>query len=189
MTGNLGRQNGSLAGYILCIVLGIVICIWPGTILLALCRIAGLAILIFGIYKLISCFRGNHHINYGWPLFLGVILCGLGIWILAAPGTFLKLIPIVIGLVLIYHGVKEIYTCVRIKRNHHPRWWGGLIIGILAIVFGVFLIRGAFLALEIGMIILGLALIYTGVTGIWSSHRGGGGSGRDRIIDVDYREE
>lgn len=186
MSGSFNRYSGSAAGYILCIVLGIVICIWPGTILLTLCRIAGLAILLFGIYKVIISIKRNYVVDNGGALFLGIVLCALGIWILSAPGTFLKLIPIVIGLVLIYHGVKDIYTCVQFRRSHNPRWWGSLIIGILALVFGVLLIRGAFLALEIGMIIFGIALIYTGVTGLWISHRGGG---RDRIIDVDYRED
>ena len=181
------RRNGSVVGYVLCIVLGIVICIWPGTILIALCRIAGLAILIFGIFKLIGCLRANHSISNGGPLFLGIVLCALGIWILSAPGTFLKLIPIVVGLVLIYHGVKECYACVKMRRGNDNRWWIGLLLGILAIIFGVFLIRGAFLALEIGMIILGIALIYTGVTGIWTGRHSG--PDNRRIIDTDYREE
>lgn len=181
------RRNGSVAGYIFCIVLGIVICIWPGTILLALCRIAGLAILLFGIYRLIICAKYGNRMPGAGLLLLGIVLCALGIWILCAPGTFLKLIPVVIGLVLIYHGVKECYTCIQIRRNQDHRWWIGLLLGILAIVFGIFLIRGAFLALEIGMIILGIALIYTGLTGIWAVHHVGGG--RQKIIDTDYREE
>ena len=184
MSGSSNGRKVSAAGYILCIVLGIVICIWPGTILLTLCRVAGLAILIFGIYRLIICLKGDH--NQGGFLLLGIVLCALGIWILSSPGSFLKLIPIVIGLVLIYHGVKECYTCIQIKRRHDSKWWVGLVVGILAIVFGIFLIRGAFLALEIGMIILGIALIYMGVSGLWVSHRAGG---RDRVIDVDYRED
>lgn len=178
-------RNGSVVGYILCIVLGIVICIWPGTILLTLCRIAGLIILIFGIYRLLTCLTGRF--AQGGPLVLGFVLCALGVWILSAPGSFLKLIPIVIGLVLIYHGVKECYLCAQVKRRQDRRWWIGLILGILSILFGIFLIRGAFLALEIGMIFLGIALIYVGVTGIWDNHRGGGR--KQKVIDVEYTEE
>ena len=184
MSGSFSRRNGSVAGYILCIVLGIVICIWPGSILLALCRIAGLAILLFGIYRVIICLKGALG---GALVFLGIILCALGIWIISSPGSFLKLIPIVVGLVLICYGVRDCYSCIQIKRHNDPRWWVGVVLGILAIVFGIFLIRGAFLALEIGMIILGIALIYTGITGLWVSHRAGG-SGK-RIIDVDYKED
>lgn len=187
MSGAKGKRNGAVAGYVLCLVLGVVICIWPGTILLALCRIAGLAILILGIFKLLTCLKSSYDINRGGPLFLGIILCVLGIWILSAPGTFLKLIPIVIGLVLIYHGVKECYTCIKEKQSRDKSWWINLILGIVAVVFGFFLIRGAFLALEIGMVLLGIALIYTGVTGLWTIHRFG--DGQQKVIDTDYREE
>ena len=189
MSGFMNKnQDGSVIGYILCIVFGIVICIWPGAVLLTFCRIAGLLILLFGIFRLITCAASPYLLHQGYPLAIGVVLCLLGVWILCAPGTFLKLIPMVIGVVLIFNGVKNIYLSVKFKRGSDS-WWGiSLILGILAVIFGIVLIRCAFLALEIGMIILGIALIYTGVSGLFLNHHTGGGT-RDKIIDVDYREE
>lgn len=180
-------RSGSAIGYVLCIVFGIIICIWPGTILLTICRIAGLLILLLGIFRLIVCIKDMHVLNKGYPMFIGIVLCVIGIWILSAPGTFLKLIPIVIGVVLIYHGVKNIFIAIQLKQGNNSQWWIGLIIAVLAVIFGLVLIRCAFLALEIGMIIIGIALIYTGISGIWVSRHESGT--RDRVIDVDYRED
>lgn len=189
-------NNSNIIGYILCIVLGIVICIWPGAILLTLCRIAGCLILLFGIFRLIACMKDPYMAHRGFPMFIGVVLCVVGIWILSAPGTFLKLIPVVIGILLIYQGVRNIYISIAIKKAVDSRWWATLLIGILSVIFGLVLIKCAFAALKIGMIILGIALIYVGVTGLWTG-RGPGGSGgfggsggkrRNRVIDADYRE-
>lgn len=184
---NHKNETGSVMGYILCIVFGIVICLWPGTILLAVCRIAGLLILLLGIFRLLGCIRSPYAAHRGYPVAMGVILCVVGVWILCAPGTFLKLIPMVIGVVLIFHGVKNICFSVNIRRGSDS-WWGvSLVLGILAVIFGIVLIRCAFLALEIGMIILGIALIYTGVSGLVMDHHAGGGK-KGKIIDVDYKE-
>lgn len=188
MSDFIRKVRGSAAiGYILCIVFGIIICIWPGTVLLTICRIAGLLLLLLGIFRLIVCIKDQNALNKGYPLFVGLLLCVLGIWILSAPGTFLKLIPIVIGVLLIYHGVKNIYTSVQGKRSNDSRWWISLIIAVLSVIFGIILMRCAFLALEIGMIFIGIALVYTGISGLWCSHHEK--NHRDRIIDVEYRED
>lgn len=39
---------------IICIVFGVMFCIWPGTILVTLCRIAGFVLLVAGIVLLIQ---------------------------------------------------------------------------------------------------------------------------------------
>lgn len=186
MSGSINKnQKGSMIGYILCIIFGIIICIWPGTILLTICRIAGLLILLLGIFRLIVCIKDAYMLNKGYPLIVGLALCVIGIWILSAPGTFLKLIPIVIGVVLIYQGVRNIYISIQFKRRSDSKWWISLIAAILSVVFGVVLIRCAFLALEIGMIFIGIALNYAGISGLWVSSR----ENKDRIIDVEYRED
>ena len=43
--------------YVLCIVIGIVICICPGSTLLVICRIGGFLLLLFGGWRLILCVK------------------------------------------------------------------------------------------------------------------------------------
>lgn len=179
-------RGGAIVGYILCVIFGVIICIWPGTVLMTICRIAGILLLLLGIFRLFVCIKDASVLGKGYPMFVGILLCVLGIWIISAPGTFLKLIPIVIGVLLIYHGVKNIYTSIQERRSRDSRWWISMVIAVLSVVFGIVLMRCAFLALEIGMIIIGIALIYTGISGLWASHHEK--NHRDRIIDVDYRE-
>ena len=91
----------------------------------------------------------------GFQTIGGIALCVVGLWILIAPASFIKLIPVVVGIVLIYHGIRDIYLCVRMRRADH-KWWIGLITAAVTAVLGIVLIRCAFLAMEMGMVILGI---------------------------------
>lgn len=73
-------KKESMITSIICIVFGVMFCIWPGTILVTLCRIAGLVLLAAGIVLLVQgiriremlagpcvCFR----LSYAWTLVSG----------------------------------------------------------------------------------------------------------------------
>ncbi len=73
-------KKESMITSIICIVFGVMFCIWPGTILVTLCRIAGLVLLAAGIVLLVQgiriremlgrpcvCFR----LSYAWSLVSG----------------------------------------------------------------------------------------------------------------------
>ena len=47
-------KKESMITSIICIVFGVMFCIWPGTILVTLCRIAGLVMLAAGIVLLVQ---------------------------------------------------------------------------------------------------------------------------------------
>lgn len=174
---------GSVAGFILCIVFGVILCIWPGEILVLICRIAALLILFCGALNLILGLKNGGILTDGFQTIGGIALCVVGLWILIAPASFIKLIPVVVGIVLIYHGIRDIYLCVRMRRADH-KWWIGMITAAVTAVLGIVLIRCAFLAMEMGMVILGIFLIYDGISGLWLTKRR---SKRDPI-DVDYEE-
>ena len=50
-------KKESMITSIICIVFGVMFCIWPGTILVTLCRIAGLVLLAAGIILLVQGIR------------------------------------------------------------------------------------------------------------------------------------
>ena len=174
---------GSVAGYILCIIFGVILCLWPSGVLVTICRIAGILILLCGVLNLVLGLRGAGVMSDGFQTVMGIVLCAVGIWILAAPVTFIKLIPVVIGIVLIYHGIRDIVFCVKMRRADH-KWWVGLITALVTLVLGIVLIRCAFLTMQIGMVLLGLVLIYDGISGLWLTKR----RSRRDPIDVDYTE-
>ena len=131
---------------IICIVFGVMFCIWPGTILVTLCRIAGLVLLAAGIVLLVQGIRIREMLGRSVRMLPAVVCVVIGIWILARSGVF------------------------------------------------VILMLHTWLALEIGMMAVGLILIYDGISGLWLNGRAGRAyksyhNPEDDIIDVDYKEE
>ncbi len=182
----------SKVAYILCIIFGAVICIWPGTVLTIACRVAGAVVLAFGIYNIVEGARGQKQLTEVFRLTVGIILCVLGVWILIAPLMFLRLIPIVIGVVLLYHGIKNLWICSQMSQVSSQKWVPGMILAVIAIVFGAVMIFGAGFFLRLGMIFVGIALMYDGIYGLLTMHKAGGnfkGSARSEDpVDVDYKE-
>ena len=179
---------------IICIVFGVMFCIWPGTILVTLCRIAGFVLLVAGIVLLIQGIRIQEMLGRSVRMLPAVVCVVIGIWILARPGVFVSLIPIMIGVMLAYHGFKDLVFCLEVKKGNSPRWWLGLLVAIATIIIGVILMLHTWLALEIGMMAVGVILIYDGVSGLWLNGRAGRAykkyhNPEDDIIDVDYKEE
>ena len=83
---------------IICIVFGVMFCIWPGTILVTLCRIAGLVLLAAGIVLLVQGIRIREMLGRSVRMLPAVVCVVIGIWILARPGVFVSLIPILISM-------------------------------------------------------------------------------------------
>lgn len=180
------NQKGMALGSVLCILFGILFCIWPGGILTILCRLAGLALLVFGAVQLFEGIREEAWTGRTSHLVPGVVCLIIGIWIEVRPGTFIVLIPIVIGIVLVVHGVQNIQYTMEIRRRSGAAWWSGLILAAVTIVIGLFMIFRAWKAIEVSMIFIGVVLIYDGVSNLFLNGRTGFHTGRDDdIIDID----
>lgn len=185
------KASSSLA-FVLCIVFGVIICIWPGAVLVTVCRIAGALILAFGIYSLVLCGKNENSMIRSFQLIAGILLCVLGTWILLVPGTFLRLIPIVIGVVLVYHGIKNLFLHSQVKDASGKSGMIYVILSLIALVFGLIMIFGASFFLKAGMVLVGIGLIYDGISGLFVMRRMGDRhkklNNEDDIIDVDYKE-
>lgn len=184
-------RPGSVLGFVLCIIFGAIICIWPGTVLILLCRIAGALILAFGIYSIVLCGQKStvSTVLKSFQMMAGIVMCVLGIWILFIPGFFLHMIPVVIGIVLIYHGIKNIMISSQVYEPNSQKRTAGFILAVITIVLGAVMIVGASFFLRLGMVAAGIFLIYDGIFGLWMIYRGGGPKdGDDDFIDIDYKE-
>ena len=113
-----------------------------------------------GIVLLVQGIRIREMLGRSVRMLPAVVCVVIGIWILARPGVFVSLIPILIGVMLAYHGFKDLVFCLEVKKASSPRWWIGLLVAIATIIIGVILMLHTWLALEIGMMAVGVILIY-----------------------------
>ena len=152
----------------LCILLGIVLVVWPGLSMQIVCTAIGAVLLIGGGVRLAAYFTAKDGSVYSqMNLITGIILAVVGIWILLQPDKVLAIIPIIVGIVIALHGVNNLQQAVTLCKEQYDKWWVALILGLLTVGFGVLLIFKPFAALDTAVRLIGVFLIYDGVSDIW----------------------
>ncbi|MCA9917430.1 MAG: DUF308 domain-containing protein [Anaerolineales bacterium] len=147
-TNTLTEQNGKeiiaslwwmpLVRGILLIIFGIIMFSSPGSTLLSLIWFMGIYWVVDGIFSIIEGLRGHTEKSRTWTIIGGIfgILAGLfivgnplvaGIFSSAFLATLIGIATVASGLVMIFKG-----------RDGQWTWWG-LIMGILYVIFGIFI--------------------------------------------------
>ena len=72
------------------------------------------------------------------------MVLAVGIWFLVQPQVVVSLIPIVIGVVLIFHSIRSIIEAVDARKYGYGGWSVGLIFSIISLVFGIICVTNAF---------------------------------------------
>lgn len=150
------------ASAILCIAIGVIIILWPMQTLLLLCYTLALLFLIMGLSMLLAYFTNEKKQQF--RLACGVILSILGAFIMIRPTAILQIVSIVIGVVIVIHGIKDMFLVMEGKEYEEKRWWLPSLLATITLMFGSYLIWDYFNASEIFIWFLGVALIYDGLS-------------------------
>lgn len=152
----------------LCILLGIVLVVWPDLSMQIVCTAIGAVLLIGGGVRLAVYFTAKDGSVYAqMNLIMGIILAVVGIWILLQPDKVLAIIPIIVGIVIALHGVNNLQQAISLCKEKYDKWWVALILGLLTVGFGILLVCRPFEALDTAVMMIGLFLIYDGISDIW----------------------
>ena len=152
----------------LCILLGIVLVVWPDLSMQIVCTAIGAVLLIGGGVRLAVYFTAKDGSVYAqMNLIMGIILAVVGIWILLQPDKVLAIIPIIVGIVIALHGVNNLQQAISLCKEKYDKWWVALILGLLTVGFGILLVCRPFEALDTAVMMIGFFLIYDGISDIW----------------------
>ena len=141
--GNLLKRlkTNIMISALLCVVLGIVLVVWPDLSMKIVCIAVGAALLIGGGVRLAVFFTQTDKV--------------------------LAIIPIIVGIVIVLHGVNDLQQAVTLYKGQYDKWWVALILGLLTAGFGILLICKPFAALDTVVMLIGTFLIYDGLSDIW----------------------
>ena len=95
-------------------------------------------------------------------MMMGIVLVLLGIWICAQPRIVLSIIPVVVGIIVLIHGLMDIQYTLDIKKAGSEKWWIALIAAVLTLIVGLLLVLNPFTVYEITMVLVGVAMLYDG---------------------------
>lgn len=109
-------------------------------------------------------------VTNGFSAMLGLVVLAVGIWFLVQPKVVVSLIPIVIGLVLIFTAsgalLRQWMPKIRLRRLEcRPDF------SIISLIFGIICVTNAFDVMKTATVVVGIILIFNGVSNIWITSR------------------
>ena len=154
---------------ILTVAVGVLLILYPAESLTAISRIIAVIVILIGAIIAISqIFESG---NNAMGIVVGCVQALIGIWIFSAPTAIASIIPIAIGIVLVGHGLQDAKLAIEcIVAKAHGSWFA-FILGILSIVLGVVCILGAFSIVNLATRIIGIMLIYDGISDMFIVHK------------------
>lgn len=165
------KANVIVSAFI-CIALGVILVAWPGLSVKVVCMAIGAVLVINGISRLLNFIFGRDGSVFSqMNLVMGIIITVIGGWILLQPGTIIAMIPILVGIIIVIHGINNLQQSVSLCQSQYDKWWVALLLGVITIGFGVLLIFNPFAAVDTLIRFIGLFLIYDGASDIWIMSR------------------
>ena len=156
----------------ICMTLGIILVVWPGLSVKVVCVAIGVVLVINGISRLMNFIFGRDGSVFSqMNLIMGIIITVIGGWILFQPGTIIAMIPILVGIIIVIHGINNLQQTVSLCQSRYDKWWVALLLALVTIGFGVLLIFNPFAAVDTLIRFIGIFLIYDGVSDIWIMSR------------------
>jgi uncharacterized membrane protein HdeD (DUF308 family) len=105
------------------------------------------------------------------------------------PDAVSRFIPVMLGIMLMVHGIDTIFTALSARQFQLSNWLYLLIMGILTVVGGVLCIGLSAWIRDTGMMFLGAILVYDGISSLFVTAKVGRAEKKYKdFIDADYRE-
>lgn len=147
------------------IVLGFVMIFYPDKVSIALCYTLGGALTVYGLFNLITYFT-TRQASFGFEMIVGIAATAFGVFFLISPQSILGMIAAIIGILIIVDSAIDIKRAFQLKALGLKYWWISFLVSALIIIFAIMTIIFPTFFADIIMIILGIALVYEGISGL-----------------------
>ncbi len=165
------KTNAAISALIYA-VLGLVLVIWPGFSADLLCILLGAVLLVCGAVNILGYFSNRDGSMYSSSLLvLGIVLAVVGLWIMGSPNLILTVIPRIIGVLICIHGLTNLGDARTLRVRGYERWLTAFILALVTLVLGVVLVFDPFQAVRTVMRVLGLFLLFDGLSDLWITTR------------------
>ncbi len=145
------------------IVVGTLFIIFPKNAMGIICRVSGIALIIWGVVKLVGYFSSGLREVGTYSLVGGITLVAFGILLVIKPTFVSGVFTLLFGILLIIDSVMKIQQSVDMCKLKIKYWWVGLIIAAVTLAIGIIIFIDPFASAEALMIYIGVSLIVDGV--------------------------
>ncbi|HTP07861.1 MAG TPA: HdeD family acid-resistance protein [Anaerolineae bacterium] len=149
------------------VILGALLLTNPASTTFVLIQFLGIYWLVKGIFELVAMFID--HRQWGWKLFSGILGIIAGIVILQHPLWATLLVPATLVWLLGFFGV--IMGGISIFQAFKGGGWVTGLLGVLSIIFGLYLLANTFISTLSFPWVLGIFALIGGAVAIWNSFK------------------
>ena len=129
----------------------------------------GVAMILFGIVKLIGYFSKDlFRLAFQFDLEFGILMMILGVIVLFNPKNLMAFICVALGISILLDGLFKIRIAMDSKQFGIKSWWLILTLAIITGVFGMFLIFESVIGSQILSVLLGLTLLSEGILSLYT---------------------
>ncbi len=152
------------------ILLGLALLLWPEVSLRVVCYLFGALILLKGLLSIWAYVRAEERFFFSYfTLLFGVAASALGVFLLIKPDTVVSVLPILIGLFIVFDGVVRLQSAFDLKRAGFTAWWSFLLLALLSAVLGVLMIWNPFATVQVLVMAIGIILLIEGALNLISA--------------------
>lgn len=151
-------------------VLGIALLVWPATSLRLVCAGFGIVILVKGAASIVGYFRSEERFfSTHFSLVFGILAFALGVFLLVRPDTVVKVLPLLVGLFILFDGVLRLQYAFDLRRAGFDRWWSYLLLSLLSAALGGLMVWNPFTTAQVMVQAIGIILVVEGVLNLVSA--------------------
>ncbi len=132
-------KTEAISSAILCILSGLVLCIFNVSILTTITRVIGCIFLVIAILFLYTYFKKRNSTTLT-TLVLGIFLLSVGLYMSFEPRKFISILPMLVGILLIINSLSHFQKVLLLKDNGFEQWKVNLAGAIFILVVGIVLL-------------------------------------------------
>lgn len=152
------------------IILGLVLLFFPDTSARTLAYAIAVSAILVGGFTVITYLRRDVARNYYRNDFVaGLTAVIVGIMILRRAEFVISIIPFLLGVLVIFSGILKLQHFVDIKRMQGDAGAAMLMLALINVLLGILLVANPFEAVTLLFRVLGIGMIFSGVTDLLSS--------------------
>ena len=148
------------------LVLGVAMFVSPIGATLLIVQIVGWTLVIAGAATLLNAWARRSAELRQADLVIGLVELVPGALLVTMPETFVGIVYVLIGVVILVTGVNDICEAGAVRRLGLPGAGWRFVLGVLTFVAGAFVVMAPFAMAEFVMLVAGLALVFDGITEI-----------------------
>ena len=148
---------------VLYVLLGLVLLIWPATVMDALCYLTGGILLLYGVISIVGFCREEMRTAGSFlTLLLGIVAAAVGAVLLFQPTLFQSILTVILGLYILIDGLLNLKRAMELRRMEHMGWTLYLILSLITVVLGLVVVFRPMLAGTALVRLIGISLLYSG---------------------------